>query len=61
MINYTSEFEGNLILGEQPHIVDPKHFKQDFLKFDSPFLYATMTDWGLRFSEITFLNQNLRP
>ena len=61
MINYTSEYEGNFIIGEQPHIFDPIHFKEEDLKVDSPFLYTTMSEWGLRFSEITFLNKNFRP
>ena len=29
MINYTFDYEGNLIIGEQPHVLDPKNFKQN--------------------------------
>ena len=38
IINYTSEYEGNLIIGEQPHIFDPNQFKKEDLKFNDPFL-----------------------
>ena len=61
MINYTSEYEGNLILGEQPHIFDPKNFKEELLYISYPFLFRTMNYWGLRFDEITFQNRNFRP
>ena len=61
MINYTSENEGNLIIGEQLHIIDPKHYKEEDLKVAHTFLYTTITEWGLRFDEITFKNINFRP
>ena len=54
MINYTSDYEGNLIIGEQPHIIDPVYFNKDELKFSYPFLYDDFFDWGLFFNEITF-------
>ena len=47
MINYTSDYEGNLIIGEQPHALDPKNFKQNNLIISTPFLHKTMTQWGL--------------
>ena len=61
MINYTSEYEGNLIIGEQLHIIDPIHYKEEDLNLAHTFLYATITEWGLRFDEITFKNINFRP
>ena len=32
MINYTTDYEGNLIIGEKPHIIDPLLFKEDNLE-----------------------------
>ena len=61
MINYTSDNEGNIIIGEQPHILDPKNFKQKNLFTSQPFLYTTMRQWGLRFDDILFNNSNFRP
>ena len=61
MINYTSEYEGNLIIGEQPHIFDPKHYKEENLLNFPTFSFPTITEWGLRFDEITFQNKNFRP
>lgn len=61
MINYTSDYEGNLIIGEQPHILDPKNFKQNNLITTTPFLYKTMMiQWGLRFDDILFNNTKFR-
>ena len=61
MIDYTSDYEGNLIIGELPHIFDPEHFKEENFKNAYTFLYNTITEWGLRFDEITFQNHNFRP
>ena len=61
MINYTSEYEGNLLLGVQPHIIDPIYFKEGEFEYSYPYLYTTMFQLGLRFSDITFQNDNFRP
>ena len=62
MVNYTSDYEGNLIIGEPPHIFDPKHYKKENLVESYPFLYRTMLlGWGLRFDEILFQDNNFRP
>ena len=62
MINYTSENEGNFIIGEKPHIVDPSFFKEEDLIMAYPFVYSAMSEkWGLRFDEITFNGSNFRP
>ena len=60
MINYTSDYEGNLIIGEQPHLLDPKNFKQNNLLISTPFFHKTMTQWGLRFNDIFFNNTKFR-
>ena len=60
MINYTSDYEGNFIIGEQPHILDPNYFDKDELSFTYPFLYDDFYDWGLSFSEINFNDVNFR-
>ena len=54
MINYTSENEGNLIIGEQPHIFDKLNFKEEDLKIAHSFLYSSNIDWGLRFDDLYF-------
>ena len=54
MINYTSEFEGNLIIGEPPHKFDPINFKEEDLYQSYPFLEDTMYGWGLLFDKINF-------
>jgi hypothetical protein len=61
MINYTSDNEGNIIIGEQPHVVGPKNFKQKDLLTSQPNLYTTKKKWGLRFKDIIFNNTNFRP
>ena len=62
MINYTSEFEGNFIIGELPHIFDPSNFKEEELFTAHPFVYTAMSEkWGLRYDEITFNGKNFRP
>ena len=54
MINYTSDYEGNLIIGEQPHIFDPLNFKEKDLYNSYPFLDDAAFGWGLVFDEINF-------
>ena len=51
MINYTSDFEGNLIIGEQPHIIDNTNYKDYELRKAYTFLYSSNREWGLRFIE----------
>ena len=60
MINYTSDYEGNFIIGEQPHIFDSDNFQKDELYFSYPFLYDDFYNWGLPFNSITFNGVNLR-
>jgi len=52
MINYTSNYEGNLIIGEKPNIIYPNYYINYELKIANTFLYSNR-EWGLRF--ITFL------
>ena len=62
MINYTSENEGNFIIGEQPHRFDPQNYKEEDLLIAHPFTMKAMElKWGLRFDEITFGERNFRP
>jgi hypothetical protein len=61
MVNYTSDYEGNIIVGGLPHEVDPHNFKEDDLYYSHPFIYKTMTSIGLRFSEIIFNETFFRP
>ena len=61
MINYTSEYEGNFIIGEQPHIFDPINFNENELSQTNPLVNPTMDELGLRFDEITFQNKSFRP
>ena len=61
MINYTSDYEGNLIIGEPPHEFDPEHYKEEDLLNAYTFAFTTITEFGLRFDEITFNGRNFRP
>ena len=61
MINYTSDYEGNFIIGEQPHIFDPINFKENELSQTNPFVNPTMDGLGLKFDEIFFRNRSFRP
>jgi hypothetical protein len=62
MINYTSEYEGNFIIGEQPHKFDPDYYKEDDLIFGHPYTYSAMQEyWGLRMDDILFQDNNFRP
>ena len=62
MINYTSENEGNFIIGEQPHRFDPQNYKEEDLLIAHPFTMTAMNlKWGLRFDEIAFRERNFRP
>jgi hypothetical protein len=62
MINYTSEYEGNFIIGEQPHKFDPGYYKEDDLIFGHPYTYSAMQEyWGLRMDDILFQDNNFRP
>ena len=60
MINYTSEYEGNLIIGEQPHIFAPLYYKENKLYFTYPFYDETIYDWGLKFNKIIFNEKNIK-
>ena len=59
MINYTSDYEGNFIVGEQPHVFD-NYFDKEELSFSYPFLYDDFFDWGLSFDDISFNGVNFR-
>ena len=61
MINYTSDYEGNIIIGEQPHVFEPKNYNQNFLNISHLSLHPIMDEWGLRFDDIIFNNTNFRP
>ena len=62
MINYTSENEGNFIIGEQPHKFDSQNYKEEDLLIAHPFTMTAMNlKWGLRFDEIAFRERNFRP
>ena len=62
MINYTSEYEGNFIVGEQPHKFDPNNYKEDDLIIGHPYTYTAMQEkWGLRMDDILFNDTNFRP
>ena len=54
MLNYTSDYEGELIIGEQPHIFAPLYYKEEDLKNFYPFLDDAMLGWGLVFDDINF-------
>ena len=53
MINYTSNYEGNLIIGEQPNIIYHNYYKDYELKIAHTFLYSNR-EWGLRFNKFLF-------
>ena len=54
IINYTSDNEGNFIIGEQPHIFDPLNYNEKDLLLYYPFSDDEMFGWGLVFDEINF-------
>ena len=58
MINYTTDYEGNLIIGEEPHNFDPINYKKENLRISYPFLHKTMEQWGLKFNEVLFGDKN---
>ena len=60
MINYTSDYEGKLIIGEQPHIFDPENYKEEELYVSYTFLDDLMYNWGLLFDEIIFGKKHFR-
>ena len=60
MINYTSDYEGKLIIGEQPHIFDPENYKEEELYVSYTFLDDLMYNWGLLFDEIIFGEKHFR-
>ena len=59
MINYTSNDEGNLIIGEFPHIFNSLSYKENELFYSHPFSHESTDDWGLRFDKITFKDKNI--
>ena len=62
MINYTSQNEGNFIIGEHPHKIDPINYKEVDLLIGHPFTYKAMQElWGLRMDDILFNGENFRP
>ena len=60
MINYTSDNEGDFIIGEQPHIFDPNNYQEEDLYKHQPFLEDSMFGWGLIFDDITFQDKYFR-
>ncbi len=60
MINYTSDNEGDLIIGEQPHIIDPLNYKEEDLFKHHPFLEDSMVGRGLIFDDINFKDKYFR-
>ena len=54
MINYTSNNEGNLIIGEPPHIFDPENYKENELFISHPFVHESLDNWGIKFDKINF-------
>ena len=60
-LNYTSENEGVLIIGEQPHVYNPSLYHVSQLRASHSFIFNTMYYWGLRFDEIIFQGKLFRP
>ena len=61
MINYTSENEGNFIIGELPHKFS-NIYKEEDLLIGHPYTYKAMQEyWGLRMDDILFQDINFRP
>ena len=54
MVNYTSDYEGNLIIGEPPHIFDHENFKESELFISHPFVHESLDNWGIKFDKIDF-------
>jgi len=62
MINYTSDNEGNFIIGELPHKFSPDTYKEEDLLIGHPYTYKAMQEyWGLRMDDILFQDNNFRP
>ena len=62
MINYTSDNEGNFIVGELPHKFSPDTYREDELIIGHPYTYKAMQEyWGLRMDDILFQDENFRP
>jgi len=62
MVNYTSEDEGNFIIGELLHKIDPQNYKEEDLLTGHPYTYTAMAEvWGLRMDNILFNGQHFRP
>ena len=62
MINYTSDNEGNFIVGELPHKFSPDTYREDELIIGRPYTYKEMQEyWGLRMDDILFQDVNFRP
>ena len=61
MLNYTSENEGNFIIGELPHKFSNSYSEEDLL-IGHPYTYKAMQEyWGLRMDDILFQDINFRP
>ena len=59
MINYTSEYEGNLIIGEYPHIIDPINYKIDDLRLCMCFSGYPFNSFQITLNNIIFQNKSL--
>lgn len=59
MINYTSEYEGNLIIGEYPHIIDPINYKIEDLRLCRRRYSFPFNSLQIAFNNIIFQNKSL--
>ena len=51
-IKYTSENEGLLIIGEEPHIYDPNNYNKDHIKTLNPPILENAYSWTINFQKI---------
>ena len=51
-IKYTSEYEGLLIIGNEPHVYDPTHYNSSHLRKVSPTITTNSYSWTITFNKI---------
>ena len=51
-IKYTSETEGLLIIGEEPHIYDPEKYNETHLRTINPTIIENSYNWNIKFNKI---------